>query len=138
MALNQDIGFIHLGQKAELKLDTFPFQKYGTIEAELSYVSPDAQEDQKIGLVYKIKLKPKRFTIRVRDKDIPISPGMAVTAEIKTGERRVIEFFISPFIKYVDESLTLRWFPFLVNQQIAIHIDLCNMYGLPVETTISS
>ena len=108
MALNQDIGFIHTGQKAELKLDTFPFQKYGTIEAELSYVSPDAQEDQKIGLVYKIKLKPKRFTIRVRDKDIPISPGMAVTAEIKTGERRVIEFFISPFIKYVDESLTLR------------------------------
>jgi hypothetical protein len=41
-------------------------------------------------LVYKVKLKPKRFTIRVKDKDIPISPGMAVTAEIKTGERRVI------------------------------------------------
>jgi multidrug efflux pump subunit AcrA (membrane-fusion protein) len=59
-------------------------------------------------LVYKVKLKPKRFTIRVIDKDIPLSPGMAVTAEIKTGERRVIEFFISPFIKYVDESLTLR------------------------------
>ena len=41
-------------------------------------------------MVYKVKLKPKRFTIRVKDKDIPISPGMAVTAEIKTGERRVI------------------------------------------------
>jgi hemolysin D len=108
MALNQDIGFIHPGQKAELKLDTFPFQKYGTIEAELYFVSPDAEEDQKIGLVYKVKLKPKRLTIRVRGKDIPISPGMALTAEIKTGERRVIEFFISPFIKYVDESLTLR------------------------------
>jgi multidrug efflux pump subunit AcrA (membrane-fusion protein) len=90
MALNQDIGFIQVGQKAELKLDTFPFQKYGTIEAELSYVSPDAQEDQKIGLVYKVKLKPKRFTIRVRNKDVPLSPGMAVTAEIKRGERRVI------------------------------------------------
>jgi hemolysin D len=108
MALNQDIGFIHPGQQAELKLDTFPFQKYGTIEAELSYVSPDAQEDQKIGLVYKIKLKPKRFTIRVKDKDVPLVPGMSVTAEIKTGEKRVIEFFISPFIKYVDESLTVR------------------------------
>jgi multidrug efflux pump subunit AcrA (membrane-fusion protein) len=59
-------------------------------------------------LVYKIKLKPKRFTIRVRNKDVPLSPGMGVTAEIKTGERRVIEIFISPFIKYVDESLTLR------------------------------
>jgi hemolysin D len=84
------------------------FQKYGTIEAELFYVSPDAQEDQKIGLVYKIKSRPNRFKIRVKEKDIPLSPGMAVTAEIKTGERRVIEFFISPFIKHVDESLTLR------------------------------
>ena len=108
LALNKDIGFIHPGQLAELKLDTFPFQKYGTIDAGLSYVSPDAQEVDKVGLVYKIKLRPKRFTIRVKDKGIPISPGMAVTAEIKTGERRVIEFFISPFIKYVDESLTLR------------------------------
>jgi hemolysin D len=59
-------------------------------------------------LVYKVKLKPKRFNIRVRDKEVPLAPGMAVIAEIKTGERRVIEFFISPFIKYVDESLTLR------------------------------
>ena len=57
---------------------------------------------------YKVKLKPKRLTIRVRDKDIHISLGMAVTAEIKAGERRVIEFFISPSIKYVDKPLTLQ------------------------------
>ncbi len=75
---------------------------------DLSYVSPDAQENQKIDLVYKVKSKPKRFSIRVRDKDGPLAPRMVVTAGIKTGERRVIEFFISPFIKYVDESLTLR------------------------------
>jgi len=61
-----------------------------------------------IGLVYKIKLRPKRFTLRVEDKDIAISPGMAVTAEVKTGKRRVIEFFLSPLIEHVDESLTLR------------------------------
>ena len=85
LALNKNTGFIHPGQKVELKLDTFPFQKYGTIDAELFYVSPDAQEDQKIGLVYKVKLKPKRLTIRIKDKDIPLAPGMSVTAEIKTG-----------------------------------------------------
>ena len=62
----------------------------------------------KAGLVYRIELRPKRFLIRVQDKDIPISPGMAVTAEIKTGQRRVIEFFLSPLIKHVDESLTLK------------------------------
>ena len=47
-------------------------------------------------LVYKVKLKPKRFNIWVRDKDVPLSPGMAVTAEIKTGERRVIGFSSHP------------------------------------------
>ena len=59
-------------------------------------------------MVYKVKLKPKRLTIRVKDNDVPVSPGMAVTAEIKTRERRAIEFFISPLIKCIDESLTLR------------------------------
>jgi len=108
MALNKDIGFIHPGQIAELKLDTFPFQKYGTIEAELFYVSPDAKEDEKMGLVYKIKLRPKKLTIKVRGQEIPLSPGMALTTEIKTGKRRVIEFFISPLIKHIDESLSIR------------------------------
>jgi len=62
---NKDIGFIHTGQETELKFDTFPFQKYGTIDAELFYLSPDAQEMDKAGLVYKIKLRPNRFSIRV-------------------------------------------------------------------------
>jgi hemolysin D len=53
-------------------------------------------------------LKPKQFTIQVREKDVPLAPGVVVTAEIKTGERRVIDFFISSFIKHVDESLTLQ------------------------------
>lgn len=108
MVLNKDIGFIRPGQLAELKMDTFPFQKYGTIDAELFYVSPDARDDEKAGLVYKIKLKPKKLTIRVRENEIPLSPGMALTAEIKTGKRRIIEFFISPLIKHIDESLSLR------------------------------
>jgi hemolysin D len=75
MALNKDIGFIHTSRKAELKLDTSPFQKCGTVEAELSYISYDAQKDQEIGLVYRVKLKPKRFTIRVKDKEVLLRQG---------------------------------------------------------------
>jgi len=59
-------------------------------------------------LVGEVRLSPKDFNFRIQDKDVLILPVTGVTAEIKTGERRVIEFFISPFIKYVDESLTLR------------------------------
>jgi len=75
MVPNKDIGFIHTDQQAELKFDTFPFQKYGTIDADLFYISPDAQEVDKVGLVYKIKLKPKRFSIELKIKTFPFHRG---------------------------------------------------------------
>lgn len=108
MALNKDIGFLKEGQKAEVKLDTFPFQKYGTIKGKVVSISPDAFEDEKLGPVYKIKVNLERLYINADGRNIPVSPGMAVSVEVKTGKRRIIEFFLSPIAKYADESLTLR------------------------------
>lgn len=108
MALNKDIGFLKEGQKAEVKLDTFPFQKYGTIKGRVVSISPDAFEDEKMGPVYKIKVVMEKLSINVDGKNIPVSPGMAVSVEVKTNKRRIIEFFLSPIVKYADESLTLR------------------------------
>lgn len=108
MALNKDIGFLKEGQKAEVKLDTFPFQKYGTIKGKVVSISPDAFEDEKMGPVYKIKIEMERLYIAVDSKKVPVSPGMAVSVEVKTNKRRIIEFFLSPIVKYADESLTLR------------------------------
>lgn len=108
MALNQDIGFLKEGQEAEIKFDTFPFQKYGTVRGKVVWLSPDAVEDEKLGPVYKMKIEMERLKIMVDGKVIAISPGMAVSAEVKTNKRRIIEFFLSPIIKYATESLTLR------------------------------
>lgn len=108
MALNKDIGFLKEGQKAEVKLDTFPFQKYGTIKGKVVSISPDAFEDEKMGPVYRIKVTLERLYINADGRNIPVSPGMAVSVEVKTGKRRIIEFFLSPIVKYADESLTLR------------------------------
>jgi len=108
MALNKDIGFLKEGQDAEIKLDTFPFQKYGTIKGKVMSISPDAFEDEKMGPVYKIKVNLERLHINADGRNIPVSPGMAVSVEIKTNKRRIIEFFLSPIVKYADESLTLR------------------------------
>ena len=108
MALNKDIGFLKEGQKAEVKLDTFPFQKYGTIKGKVVSISPDAFEDEKMGPVYKIKVAMEKIYINVDGKNVPVSPGMAVSVEVKTNKRRIIEFFLSPIVKYADESLTLR------------------------------
>lgn len=103
--LNKDIGFVKAGQKVAVKVDTFPFQQYGTLEGEVINISPDVFADEKLGEIYKMKVK----LIEVDKKqNIHISPGMQVTSEIKTGKRKIIEFFLDPLIKYAEESLKLR------------------------------
>lgn len=106
--LNRDIGFINLDQEVEIKLDTFPFQKHGILEGKVKKISPDAFEDEKMGLTYKVEITPTKNNVKHNGQEIILSPGMSLTAEVKTGRRRIIEFFLSPLIKYADESLTLR------------------------------
>lgn len=106
--LNKDIGFIHPGQSAEIKVDTFNFTKYGVIDAELSDLSNDAIQDEQLGLVYKARLTPSDSALVINGNPINLAPGMSVTAEVKTGKRRVIEFFLSPLLRYKEESLGER------------------------------
>lgn len=106
--LNKDIGFIHPGQLAEIKVDTFNFTKYGVVDAELSDISGDAIQDEQLGLVYRARLIPSEPTLQVGEKLVNLAPGMTVTAEVKTGQRRVIEFFLSPLLRYKQESLGER------------------------------
>ena len=72
-------------------------------------ISPDAVEDEKMGTVYKLKISLEKQQMIVNGQNVNIVPGMTVSAEIKTGERRIIEVFLEPVIKYVDEGLKLRY-----------------------------
>jgi hemolysin D len=108
MILNKDIGFVHEGQLAEVKIDTFNFTKYGLIDAEISSISDDAIEDENLGLVYSARFKLDREEIQVDERMVRLSPGMSVTAEVKTGQRRLIEYFLSPLLRYKQESLGER------------------------------
>lgn len=105
---NKDIGFVRKEQQAEVKINTFNFTKYGLIEAVTTDISNDAFEDQKLGWVFKMRLKLEQDRIAVEDKWVKLSPGMAVTVEIKTGTRRLIEFFLSPLLRYRQESVRER------------------------------
>ena len=105
---NKDIGFVNAGQDAAVKVETFPFTKYGTIESKVIHVSNDAIQDEKRGLIYSMRVRLERATIAVEDKLINLTPGMAVTVEVKTASRRVIEYFLSPLMQYKDESLRER------------------------------
>ncbi|MDD2369877.1 MAG: HlyD family type I secretion periplasmic adaptor subunit [Sulfuricurvum sp.] len=106
--LNQDIGFITKEMEAAIKIDTFDFQKYGLLHGTVKHIADDAIDDEKLGPVYEITIDPKETTLKVEGKDLTINPGMSVTAELKVGKRRVIEFFIYPMIKYLDEGLSVR------------------------------
>jgi hemolysin D len=105
---NKDIGFVHEGQIVEVKVDTFNFTKYGTIDAELQNISNDAVSDENIGLVYPSRVSLATSKIQIADKWVSLSPGMAVTVEVKTGKRRIIEFFLSPLLRYKQESIRER------------------------------
>lgn len=105
---NKDVGFVNAGQDAETKIETFPYTKYGTIHAKVVHVSHDAINDEKRGLIYAARVKLERATMQLENKIVNLTPGMAVTVEIKTGKRRVIEYFLSPLLQYKDESLRER------------------------------
>lgn len=105
---NKDIGFVHAGQEVEIKVEIFPFTRYGTLHGTLIQVSSDAIQDEKRGLVYAARVKMARTTLEIDGRIVNLTPGMAVTVEIKTGKRRVIEYFLSPLLQYKDESLRER------------------------------
>jgi hemolysin D len=105
---NKDIGFVDAGQEAEVKIETFPFTRYGTIPARLTHVSHDAINDEKRGLIYSTRAKLARATVQVEDKTVNLTAGMAVSLEVKTGKRRVIEYFLSPLLQRGSESLRER------------------------------
>ncbi|MDH5669348.1 MAG: HlyD family type I secretion periplasmic adaptor subunit [Nitrospira sp.] len=105
---NKDVGFVRDGQSVEVKVETFPFTLYGTIPGRVLTVSHDAAPVEKVGLVYPARVSMERDTISVEGRSVPLTPGMAVTVEIKTGQRRVIEYLMSPLLKSVNESLHER------------------------------
>ncbi len=106
--LNKDIGFVSEDDAVEVKIDTFNFTKYGVIDGQLVDLSNDARADERLGFVYRARVALRTTKLLVNRKWVNLSPGMTVTAEIKTGTRRIIEFFLSPLFRYRDESIRER------------------------------
>jgi hemolysin D len=129
MLSNRDIGFVHPGQKAEIKVDTFNFTRYGLLHGGVISVSSDAiTRDRQQGasndraegsaqsssepkgqeLEYAARISLDRSHMQVEDKLVKLGPGMAVTVEIKTGARRILSYLLSPLSRYKQEALRER------------------------------
>jgi hemolysin D len=108
MIPNRDIGFVHEGQPVRVKFEAYPFTKYGVIEGVVKKLSLDAVQDEKLGLLYVARIGLNKTTLQVEDKQIPLTSGLSLTAEIKTGKRRIIDYFLSPLEEYSSESIRER------------------------------
>ncbi len=102
--LNKDIGFVQEGQDAVIKMEAFPFTRYGTLEGRVTEVSDDAIEDEKLGLLFTARIAVPEAKLQVDDKIMPPSPGMMASVEIKTGTRTMMEYVLSPVMKATDEA----------------------------------
>lgn len=108
LVLNKDIGFVREGQEVAIKIDSFPFTRYGLINGEVVSISDDAVQHEHLGLVYAARVQMERTTMDIDGKTIQLSPGMAVSAEVKTGQRRIAEYLLSPVAKGASESMRER------------------------------
>jgi hemolysin D len=124
---NSDIGFLEVGQDAVIKIDAFPFSRYGTVDGRVVRVSRDAVFDKDVsnmdaatapqqnasvlsstpkmqGLVYPVTVEFSRRSIRIDNKDVLLSAGMTGAIEIRTGDRRVIDYLLSPLREMVSQA----------------------------------
>jgi hemolysin D len=129
MVSNSDIGFVHAGQAAEIKVDTFNFIRYGLLHGQVLSVSQDAvnrdRQQDRLGermpgtanetseprgqeLNYSARISLDRTAMQIDDRAVNLSPGMAVTVEIKTGSRKILSYLLSPLLRYRQESLRER------------------------------
>lgn len=101
---NSDIGYVEIGQDADIKVDTYDYQKYGKLSGTVVYISPDAAENEQMQKVYKVNV----LLDDTNSRKLDISQGMECTIEIKTDKRRMIEFFLEPLTDALDRGLKER------------------------------
>lgn len=106
---NKDVGFVHAGQVAHVKVETYSYTRYGLVSGVVSSVSPDAIEDPERGLVYAVRIRLDSPWLQRADAPaLALAPGMAVTAEISIRQRRLISYFLTPLEVMGHESLRER------------------------------
>ena len=136
LVANLDIGFVKLGQRAAIKVDAFPFTRFGVLDGKVMHVASEAVEEQeaKRGLanapatanantagappagqagqpqsfVFPVTVALEEQAMDINGATIPLTPGMTVTVEIKTDSRRVIDYLLSPLAKIASEALKER------------------------------
>ena len=107
---NKDVGFVNVGQDAIVNIEAFPYTRYGYLIGKITSVSNDAMQDRnrKLGLTFTARIRLPTNQMQINNKSINLTPGMEVTAEIRTGRRSVAGYFLDPLMQTTGESLRER------------------------------
>ena len=133
LVANLDIGFVKLGQDAAIKVDAFPFTRFGVLKGKVVRIAAEAVDEQEAkrslanatlaanalppapalraspkASSFPVTIALQQTTMHVGDADVPLAPGMTVTVEIKTDSRRVIDYLLSPLAKIASEAMRER------------------------------
>jgi HlyD family secretion protein len=107
----KDIAKVAVGQPVRIKIDAYPFQKFGTVPGAVHVVSRDSfvpeskSEARRDSSFYRVLVDVKNADDPARAHQLPLIPGMTVTAELKAGSRSVISYFLYPILRGIDESI---------------------------------
>ncbi|GAB7550954.1 HlyD family type I secretion periplasmic adaptor subunit [Novosphingobium sp. 11B] len=102
--LNKDVGFVRAGQSAAIKLEAFPFTRYGAVPGRVQSISRDAVQDKDLGLVYLVTIGLERNSIDADGHRIDLTSGLVATVDIKTGKRRIIDYLLSPLQRSAKQA----------------------------------
>jgi HlyD family secretion protein len=105
---NQDIGFVRSGMHVKVKLATFPYQEFGMVAGIVSKISPNAINEPNVGLVFPVQVQLQQRFVRVNGQAVPLTPGMAATAEIVTRQKTVMSFLLDPITASWDRAFSVR------------------------------
>lgn len=97
---NMDIADVSVGMDTEIKLEAYPYNKYGTVKGKVKYISPSSFQNESMGSVYLVKIELIDW-----NDSIDIISGLSGSIEIKTGERSIMRYFLDPITKGFGESL---------------------------------
>jgi multidrug efflux pump subunit AcrA (membrane-fusion protein) len=106
--LNRDVGFVENGQSVKVKLDAFPFTKYGHIEGKVKRIDRASVQDEKLGEVYPSIIELAQSYIRIDGREVALIPGMTGTVDVRIGSRTLMEYLLAPVYRYKDEALRER------------------------------
>jgi hemolysin D len=108
LVLNKDIGFVRAGQTATVKVESFPYTRYGYLTGTVENVSLDAMQHEELGLVFQARVKLDRAHLDIDGVRVKLTPGMGLSVEVKTGKRTVIDYLLSPLKVHISESVRER------------------------------